>query len=150
MIVAQPSPNVFNILNSPWKSKCFLYFLNVGALTTSSCSNHSSLQLLQCGHWLNWAAVKYKPLSSKPNNLLFCTGETQAGHCMSGRDPWVLINGVAGPERAGKGKRLSEWECSLWQLLTSFKPTMLPLHPWLHHQAVSEDAWCHWNCLWKY
>lgn len=52
----------------------------------------------QCGHWLNSAAMRQKPLSLKPNNLLFTTGETQAGHCMSDQDPWVLINSVAEAE----------------------------------------------------
>lgn len=58
----------------------------------------STLQMPQCGHRLNSAAVRQKPLSMKPNNLLFTTGETQAGHCMSDGDPWVLINSGAEAE----------------------------------------------------
>lgn len=52
----------------------------------------------QCGLRLNSAAVKQKPLCLKPNNLLFTTGETEAGYCMSDGDPWVLINSVAEAE----------------------------------------------------
>lgn len=52
----------------------------------------------QCGHRLNHAAVRPKPLSLEPNNLLFTTGETQAGRCVSDGDPWVLINSVAEAE----------------------------------------------------
>lgn len=64
----------------------------------------SSLQVLQCGQRLNSAAVRHKPLSLKPNMLLFSTSETQAGHCMSDGDPLVLINSVAeaGPASTGK------------------------------------------------
>lgn len=84
-----------------------IYFVNVGV------SDHillSSLQIPQCGHKLNCAAMRPKPLSLKPNNLLFTTGETQGGHCMSDGDPWVLINSVAEAEteRAKKIKKKIE------------------------------------------
>lgn len=59
-----------------------------------------SLPMSECGHWLNSATVRQKPLSLRPNKLLFTTGETQAGHCMSDEDPWVLINSEADTERA--------------------------------------------------
>lgn len=64
----------------------------------------SSLQTLQCGHWLKSTGVRRKPLSPKPNNLLFSAGETQAGHCMSDGYPWVLINSVAEADPASKRK----------------------------------------------
>lgn len=56
-------------------------FVNTGVLITSGVLS------TQCCHWLNSAAVGQKPLSLKPNNMLFAAGETQADHCVSDGDP---------------------------------------------------------------
>lgn len=93
----------------------------------------SSLQIPQCGHRLNSAALRQKPLSLKPNNLLFTTGETQAGHCMSDGDPWVLINGAAEANTESKRAREKDWEServprdNCWQALNPpYSPSSSP------------------------
>lgn len=51
--------------------------------------------MVQCDDLLNNSAAVDTNFSLKPNNLLFSAGETQAGRCVSDRNPWVLINSVA-------------------------------------------------------
>ena len=77
----------------------------------------SPLQMPQCGHWLNSAAVRQKPLSLKPNNLFFTTVKPkQATDWMSEGDPWVLINSVEA-ETEKDWRSVSTFYDNCWQSL---------------------------------